>query len=143
VRVGPDGIVYVVDGATEIVQMFDGDGNTLMRFGGPGDQPGALGLPSTLAIDTSSIPYFQRYVHKDFKVDYLLFVISQYGMRLVNVYAFGSFPEGYSLSEGEIQTIEPLPIREGIGPVEGEDMELQPSEAREQAGKGAEEKEGE
>jgi hypothetical protein len=85
-----------------------------------------------VAIDASSIPYFQRYIHKDFKVDYLLFVISQYGARLVNVYAFGSFPEGYALSEGAIQTIEPLPIEEGIGPVEGEDVELQPSELREQ-----------
>ncbi|MCO6439209.1 MAG: hypothetical protein J5J06_19125 [Phycisphaerae bacterium] len=132
IRVGPDGIIYVVDGATEIVQMFDSDGQTLMRFGGPGDQPGALALPSTLAIDATSIPYFKKYVHKSFNVEYLLFVVSQYGARLVNVYAFGSFPEGYELSESDVRTIEPLPIEQGIGPVEGEDMELQPEEIRRQ-----------
>jgi sugar lactone lactonase YvrE len=105
VRVGPDGIIYVVDGATQLVQMFDSDGNTLMRFGGPGDIPGAMVLPSTLALDESSIPYFKPYVHKDFNIDYLAFVANQYGLHLVNVYAFGSFPEGYQLSETQITTL--------------------------------------
>jgi len=117
IRVGPDGIVYVVDGATEIVQMFDRDGNTLMRFGGPGDAPGALGLPSTLAADASSIPYFKKYCHKDFNVDYLLFVVSQYGARLINVYAFGSFPEGYKLAESQVRSIPKVSSEWGIGPV--------------------------
>lgn len=121
IRVGPDGIVYVVDGATEIVQMFDADGKVLMRFGGPGKSPGALGLPSTVAIDTTSIPYFQSYIHKSFKVDYLLFVASQYSERLINVYAFGAFPPGFRLDESEIQSIEPVPIKEGIGPVKGDE----------------------
>lgn len=119
IRVGPDNIVYVVDGATEIVQMFDTDGNVLMRFGGPGQSPGSLGLPSTLAIDKTSIPYFQQFVHKSFKVEYLLFVASQYSGRLINVYAFGAFPPGFKLDESEIQGIAPVPIGEGIGPVQG------------------------
>jgi len=118
VRIGPDGIVYVVDGATEIVQMFDSDGRKLMHFGGPGNVPGALGLPSTAAADATSVPYFQQYVHPDFKVDYLLFVVSQYGAHLVNVYAFGSFPEGYKFAELEIEELPELPEGGGIGPVE-------------------------
>ncbi len=118
IRVGPDGIIYVVDGATEIVQMFDPEGHVLMRFGGPGDEPGALGLPSTLAIDTTSIPYFRSYVHDKFDVKYLLFVVSQYGKRLVNVYAFGSFPEGYELPQSQIRTIPPTPIEKGIKPID-------------------------
>ncbi len=126
IRVGPDGIVYVVDGATEIVQMFDSDGQTLMRFGGPGDAPGALGLPSTLAIDQTSIPQFQHYAHKDFRIDYLLFVASQYGERLVNVYAFGAFPPGYKLHEAQIQRLEAAPMREGIGPVQGDEQPTEP-----------------
>lgn len=130
IRVGPDGIIYVVDGGTEIVQMFDPDGKILMRFGGPGDVPGALGLPSTLAIDSTSLPYFQKYVHKDFKVDYLMFVASQYGHRLINVYAFGAFPEGYQLSEAEVATIPRVPLRDGAGPVEGEDTAEDPIELR-------------
>jgi len=130
IRVGPDGIVYVVDGATEIVQMFDAEGATLMRFGGPGNVPGALGLPSTLAVDTSSIPYFKEYVHDAFKVEYLLFVASQYGERLVNVYAFGSFPPGFKLEASEIRSLEPTPMGEGIGPVEGDPGAPGPVEPR-------------
>lgn len=132
IRVGPDGIVYLVDGATELVQMFDGEGNTLMRFGGPGNMPGALGLPSSLAIDRTSVPYFQKYAHKDFRIDYLLFVISQYGARLVNVYAFGAFPEGHRFSEAEIATLPRLGIEQGIGPVQGEDMAADPAQVREE-----------
>jgi len=106
VRVGPNGIVYVVDGASEIVQMFDIEkGQLLMRFGGPGTVPGSLVLPSTLTIDDSSLPYFEQYIHKDFDAEYLLFVANQYGPHLVNVYAFGSFPEGYQLSESEVETL--------------------------------------
>ncbi len=117
IRVGPDGIVYVTDGATEIVQMFDAEGQTLMRFGGPGNLPGALVLPSTLAIDENSLTYFEPYVHKDFSVEYLLFVVSQYGERLINVYAFGQFPEGYRLSEAEIRALPAVPVDESGAPL--------------------------
>jgi len=117
VRVGPEGIVYVVDGATELVQMFNADGEILMRFGGPGDAPGALGLPAQVAVDTTSLPYFKQYLHPDFEAEYLLFVVSQFGARLVNVYAFGSFPEGYELTESSIEALPEIPAEEGIGPV--------------------------
>ncbi len=121
VRVGPDGTVYVVDGATELVQMFDADGNVLMRFGGPGNAPGALGLPSTLAIDKTSIPQFKNLVHEAFRVEYLLFVASQFGEHLVSVYAFGSFPPGYRMKESEIQSLPTIPVGEGIRPVRGDE----------------------
>lgn len=127
IRVAPDGIIYVVDGATEIVQMFNKEGETLMRFGGPGNSPGALGLPSTVAIDKSSIPAFRDKIHKDFQVEYLLFVASQYGQRLVNVYAFGQFPDGYKLNEQTIQRLDAVPMDEGIGPVDGDDMDRIPA----------------
>ncbi|MHC4063211.1 MAG: NHL repeat-containing protein [Planctomycetota bacterium] len=122
IRVGPDGIIYLVDAATEIVQMFDSEGRVLMRFGGPGNIPGALGLPSTLAIDSTSIPYFEEYVHEDFEIDYLLFVISQYGAHLVNVYAFGSFPEGYELAESQIASLPEIASEQGIAPLEAPDQ---------------------
>ncbi len=127
IRVDPDGIIYLVDGATEIVQMFDTDGQTLMRFGGPGNAPGALGLPSTLAIDRTSIPYFKKYVHEKFNVSQLLFVVSQYGQRLVSVYAMGTFPEGFTLTESELGTIPSLPVEEGIGPVDANDTDEEPA----------------
>ncbi len=122
VRVGPNGIMYVVDGASEIVQMFDvEEGQLLMRFGGPGTVPGSLVLPSTLAIDASSLPYFKQYIHKDFNAEYLLFVANQYGPHLVNVFAFGAFPEGYQLSESQITTLPTVSSeREDVGSPEQE-----------------------
>ncbi len=104
-RVGPDGVVYVVDAATEIIQMFNSDGETLMYFGGPGNVPGAMFLPSQLAIDPTSIPYFKKYIHPDFKAEYLLFTANQYGPHLISVYAFGGFPDGYEFKESKVTTI--------------------------------------
>jgi hypothetical protein len=118
IRCGPDGIIYLVDGATEIVQMFDSDGNKLMHFGGPGNMPGALVLPATLTVDTASLPLFQEYIHEDFNAEYLLFVASQFGEHLISVYAFGSFPEGYSFAETDIADIPTVEPEEGIGAVE-------------------------
>jgi len=119
IRVSDDGTIYVVDGATELVQLFDGDGKLLMHFGGAGVTPGAMFLPSSLAIDKTSIPYFKRYAHEKFNIEYLLFVVNQYGPHLLNVYAFGSFPEGFQLSESQISSIPDEAADDGIGPVEG------------------------
>jgi hypothetical protein len=118
IRAGPNDVIYLVDGATEIVQLFDREGRNLMRFGGPGNMPGALVLPSTLAVDATSIPYFAKYVHEDFDVEYLLFVASQYGEHLISVYAFGSFPEGYRFAEAQIARLPGVAEDEGVGPVE-------------------------
>lgn len=118
IRVGPDGIVYLVEGAMQLVQMFDSDGNVLMRFGGPGNVPGGMVLPSTLAIDETSIPYFEQYIHPDFDVAYLLFVANQYGSHLINVYAFGSFPEGYRFQTSKIAELPQIDESTGIAPVE-------------------------
>jgi sugar lactone lactonase YvrE len=112
-RVAPDGIIYVADAATEIVQMYNADGETLMHLGGPGVVPGALVLPAGVAIDASSIPYFKQYLHKDFDVEYLLFVSSQFGRHLVSVYAFGSFPEGYEFSQAQIASLPPVEAGQG------------------------------
>jgi sugar lactone lactonase YvrE len=118
-RVAPDGVIYVADAATEIVQLLSADGEVLMHFGGPGSVPGSLVLPATVAVDASSIPDFKQYIHEDFKVDYLLFVSSQYGQHLINVYAFGSFPEGYQLSQARIASLPPVDAEqreESVGP---------------------------
>ncbi|MEW6072970.1 MAG: hypothetical protein AB1726_10325 [Planctomycetota bacterium] len=132
IRAGPDGVIYLVEGAMQLVQMFNGEGEVLMRFGGPGNVPGGMVLPATLAIDTTSLPYFEQYVHEDFRVDYLLFVANQYGSHLINVYAFGSFPEGYKLDETEIAKLPAVDPGMGIGPVsapEGEPPDLEGADA--------------
>ncbi|UCE60665.1 MAG: hypothetical protein JSU63_02725 [Phycisphaerales bacterium] len=112
-RVAPNGIIYVADAATEIVQMFNTDGEMLMHFGGAGEVPGALVLPASVAIDTDSIPYFKQYIHKDFDVEYLLFVSNQFGPHLISVYAFGSFPEGYRFSDEQIASLAPVDTEPG------------------------------
>ena len=121
-RVAPDGVVFVADGATELVQMLNPDGKILMHLGGAGTTPGAMVLPSSVAIDATSIPYFQKYVHKEFNVEYLIFVVNQYGEHLINVYAFGAFPEGYKLSESQVGTLPAIDAEDTIGPVEGKDI---------------------
>ncbi|MFQ5494339.1 MAG: hypothetical protein ACE5EX_03065 [Phycisphaerae bacterium] len=118
IRVGPDGVVYVVDGATELVQMFSEDGDVLMHFGGPGTSPGAMNLPSSLAIDATSVPYFRKYVHEKFAVDHLLFVANQFGPYPINIYAFGSFPPGYTPAAAAIAPIEAGPEDAGLPPVD-------------------------
>jgi len=123
IRVGPDGVIYVVEGAMQLVQMFDTDGEVLMRFGGPGNIPGTMLLPAAVAIDKTSIPYFSEYLHEEFEPEYLLFVTNQYGEHLVNVYAFGAFPEGYRLDESTIATLDPIDDpNEGIGAVSPDEI---------------------
>ena len=134
IRVGPDNIVYLVDGATELVQMFNPDGELLMHFGGPGNTPGAMLLPSSLAIDRTSIPYFKKYAHKAFNIDYLLFVVNQYGPHLVNVYAYGGFPDGYKFGMTQVGEIPDAGLDEGIGAVEGEVPPLEPAEEEKPSG---------
>ncbi|MHC4698321.1 MAG: hypothetical protein ACYTFA_16435, partial [Planctomycetota bacterium] len=51
-----------------------------------------------------------------------------YGRRLVNVYAFGSFPEGYELAESDVRTIPRMSIDQGIGPVEREGTSQSPEQ---------------
>jgi DNA-binding beta-propeller fold protein YncE len=109
VRAGPDGIIYIVENAFELVKLYNAKGQILMFFGGPGTRPGSMLLPSSVAVDETSVPYFKKYFHKDFDVKYLLFVANQFGDRLINVYAFGEFPEGYQLSESEFTTLPKLP----------------------------------
>ncbi len=117
-RVGPDGIIYVVDCATEIIQMYNSEGEILMHFGGPGTIPGSVVLPAAVAPDATSIPYFRKYIHDKFDVEYLLFVTSQYGDHLLSVYAFGSFPEGYQPEGARIETLTPTGVQNDEGSTE-------------------------
>ncbi len=80
---------YVVDAAFDNVQMFNKDGGLLLFFGKAGRKGGDLYLPAQVAIDYENIPYFEKFADPSFQIEHLIFVTSQFGERLVNVYAFG------------------------------------------------------
>ncbi|MFH1218055.1 MAG: hypothetical protein V1706_16295 [Pseudomonadota bacterium] len=90
VAVDRKGRVFAVDGAFENVQIFRNDGQLLLFFGGSGSGPGNLFLPADVFIDYDNIDLFKHYADPNFDIESLIFVTSQFGDRLVNVYAFGT-----------------------------------------------------
>ena len=86
--VDKDDNVYVVDGAFENVQIFNKEGQLLMFFGGPYNGPGDMWLPAKVIIDYDNLEYFQKYVHSNFNLKYLIIVTNQYGPDKISVYGF-------------------------------------------------------
>lgn len=84
--------LYVVDGAFDNVQLFTAQGNLLLWFGHFGEfgrLPGELYLPVKVAVDYDNVEYFQKYAEPDFRLDYVVYVVNQFGERLVQVFGFG------------------------------------------------------
>jgi hypothetical protein len=81
--------LYAVDAAFNLVQVFNRQGRLLLFFGAGGNRPGGLVLPAKVVIDYDNLRYFQQYVHPSFQPEYLILVISQFGDRRVNVFAYG------------------------------------------------------
>ena len=91
VAVDQEGRIYVVDAATQVVQLFDADGKLLMFFGRAGSgTEGELSLPAVVKVNYDSVNLFQKRVAPGFKVEYLVVVSSQFYGDKINVYAFGS-----------------------------------------------------
>lgn len=84
-----DGHLLAVDATFNNVQIFSPDGRLLMFFGQGGQRPGDLLLPAKVAIDYDNLQYFRPWVDPEFEVKYLVLVTSQFGERLVNVFAYG------------------------------------------------------
>ncbi len=87
IAVDREDILYVVDAGFHNVQMFNDQGEVLMFFGGPSDNPGAMYLPAKVTIDYDNIDLFRDYVDPRFDVKYLIVVTNQYGNDKINVYA--------------------------------------------------------
>jgi len=92
IAVDREGHLYAVDAAFENVQIFDEESTLLLLFfGGFGGAPGNMYLPSGIYIDYDNVKYFQKYVDKDFRVKYLVYVGNMLGKRKINVYGFGEW----------------------------------------------------
>ena len=89
VAVDRQGLVYVVDAATQLVQIFDMEGHLLLVFAQAGaTTEGEVILPAAVKVDYDSVPYFQKYVAPGHQCEYLIYVTSQFGGQKVSVYAF-------------------------------------------------------
>lgn len=83
------GRLYVVDAAFENVQLMSKNTELLLFFGGAGDKPENINLPTDIEIDYDSVSYFQQYADPSFKLEYVIFVVSQFGKNKVSVFGFG------------------------------------------------------
>jgi len=89
IAIDPADRLYVVDAAFENVQLFSPAGKVLMFFGGAGSRPGLMWLPTAVAITPDLPDYFHSRVDKEFKAEFMILVVNQYGPGNVAVYAFG------------------------------------------------------
>ncbi len=89
VAVDRESRLYAVDAAFDNVQIFDKEARLLLYFGHSGSKPGDLFLPAKIAVDYDNISYFRQYADPKFEIEFILLVTSQFGDRMVNVYAFG------------------------------------------------------
>ena len=90
VAVDREGRDYVVDAATQVLQLWDAQGRLLLFFGEPVVSPIEFNIPSKVVVDYDHVALFKKFVAPGFKVEHLIFVVSQYGDRKVSVFGFGS-----------------------------------------------------
>jgi len=92
VAVDREGRLYVVDNAFELVQIFDVEtARLLLAFGKFETGPGSSWLPAGINIDYDNLQYFSRFVDKNIRPKYLVYVANQAGPQKLNVYAFGEW----------------------------------------------------
>ncbi len=115
--------LYVVDAAFDNVQLFTGEGQLLFwfgHFGKAGRLPGEFYLPAKVAVDYKNVKYFQQYADPNFEVEYLVFVVNQFGDRMVQVFGFGkekgkkypSDEEAMKLLKEELKSLPEMEKRE-------------------------------
>ncbi len=92
IAVSKDGHLYAVDAAFENTQIFDvATGRILLPFGGVNGLPGDMGLPAGVHIGYHNVDYFQKFVDKDFKLKYLIYIGNLVGVKRLSVYGFGEW----------------------------------------------------
>jgi len=87
-----EGHLFVADAGFENVQIFDEEtGRLLLYFGGSGPGPGKMFLPAGVHADYVNAGYFNRFVNKDFRLKFVIYVGNTFGPDRLNVYGFGEW----------------------------------------------------
>ena len=93
ITVDDAGRIYVVDGGTNVVQLFDDQFRPLTFFGWPGLPYGSLNGPAGITTSRENVEYFQKFAAPGFKVESLIYVVSQFGQEFciprISVYGMG------------------------------------------------------
>mgnify|MGYP000565411794 CR=1 FL=1 len=84
-----NGRIYVGDAAFQNVQIFDNAGRLLLFFGQPGGDVEGLNLPTGIKLDYDNVKSFQAFADPKFQIEYLIFVVSQFGPNKVDVFGYG------------------------------------------------------
>jgi len=101
IAVDRDNRIWVIDAgvslspstwSTEVAKIYDQQGRLLLFFGRPGNEPGNMNLPAKIILDYDHVDLFTQHAVRGARIEFLVFVSSQYGPRKVNVYGFGEFP---------------------------------------------------
>lgn len=83
-----EGIMYVVDAASQNVRLMNDKFQLLMSFGEPGS-PGSLNVPAGIAVSSDNLPYFQALAAPDFELQRVIFAVSQFGENKISIYGLG------------------------------------------------------
>lgn len=111
IAIDRNGRLYVGDAAFQNVQIFDNDGKLLLFFGQPGGNAEGLNLPAGIAIDYDNVKYFQVYSDPKFHIEYLVFVVSQFGPNKVDVFGYGKMSGmDYAADEAAAAMKAPKPV---------------------------------
>lgn len=90
VAVDRDQRLYAVDAMSQVVQIFNDEGRMLTYFGNPLAGREFQNLPAKVVVDYDDVDFFRSFIAPNFKVEYLVFVINQFGAHKVSVYGFGN-----------------------------------------------------
>jgi YVTN family beta-propeller protein len=101
IAIDKEGRIWVVDAATDVAKIYSPEGRLLLFFGMPGDNPGRMNLPASIALDYDNVGLFSKYAVEGANIEFLVIVTNQFGPNKISVYGFGSFPEQKPRQETE------------------------------------------
>lgn len=92
VDAAPEWSERVRPAAPEVVKIYNPQGQLLLFFGLPGNNPGAMNLPAKVVLDYDNVELFRENAVEGANLEFLALVSNQYGLNKINVYGFGDFP---------------------------------------------------